>query len=151
MQKLERKLAKEQKILSRRARQAKKDGQNCPNRKTTRNSASKSPGSIGGIRNTRTDYLQKTSTEIVKNHDVIGIEDLHVSGMMKNKKFSKGISEASWAQFGTMLEDTSQSGTASKSLPLPGTFLPANSVRALWLPKQRREESLCPGLGLPTM
>lgn len=56
------------------------------------------------IRNTRTDYLQKISTEIVKNHDVIGIEDLHVSGMMKNKKFSKGISEASWAQFRTMLE-----------------------------------------------
>ena len=42
---------------------------------------------------------KRTSTEIVKNHDVIGIEDLHVSGMMKNKKFSKGISEASWAQF----------------------------------------------------
>ena len=55
------------------------------------------------IVNYRTDYLQKISTEIVKNHDLIGMEDLKVSNMLKNKDLSKGISEVSWYQFRTMI------------------------------------------------
>ena len=56
------------------------------------------------ITNARTDYLQKVSTEIIKNHDVIGMEDLQVSNMLKNRKLAKAISEVSWSQFKTMLE-----------------------------------------------
>ncbi|PFQ95569.1 transposase, partial [Bacillus cereus] len=44
------------------------------------------------ISNARKDYLDK----IIKNHDVIGIEDLQVSNMLKNHKLAKAISEVSW-------------------------------------------------------
>ncbi|MGI0535611.1 transposase, partial [Bacillus pfraonensis] len=56
------------------------------------------------IANARADYLHKLSTEIIKNHDVIGIEDLQVSNLLKNGKLAKAISEVSWSQFRTMLE-----------------------------------------------
>lgn len=56
------------------------------------------------ITNTRLDFLHKLSTSLVKNHDIIGIEDLSVHNMLKNKKLSKVISEVSWYQFRTMLE-----------------------------------------------
>ncbi|EEM92882.1 Transposase-like protein B [Bacillus thuringiensis IBL 200] len=44
------------------------------------------------ITNARKDYLDKISTEIIKSHDVIGIEDLQVSNMLKNHKVAKAIS-----------------------------------------------------------
>ncbi len=46
------------------------------------------------IRNCRIDFEQKLSTEIIKNHDVICIEDLNVKGMMKNRKLAKVIGDA---------------------------------------------------------
>ncbi|MGE7737969.1 transposase, partial [Bacillus paramycoides] len=51
------------------------------------------------IKQARTDYLQKLSTRIIKNHDVIGIEDLQVSNMLQNHKLAKAIQEVSWSQF----------------------------------------------------
>ncbi len=56
------------------------------------------------IVNARKDYLDKISTEIVKNHDIIGMEDLSVSNMLKNRKLAKAISEVSWSQFKDILE-----------------------------------------------
>ncbi|MBS4174361.1 IS200/IS605 family element RNA-guided endonuclease TnpB [Bacillus sp. FJAT-49736] len=56
------------------------------------------------IANARKDYLDKLSTEIVKNHDTIGMEDLSVVNMLKNHHLAKAISDVSWWQFKSMLE-----------------------------------------------
>ncbi|WP_438348388.1 IS200/IS605 family element RNA-guided endonuclease TnpB [Paenibacillus sp. FA6] len=56
------------------------------------------------ITNARKDYLDKISTEIVKNHDIIGMEDLSVSNMLKNRNLAKAISDISWSQFKSMIE-----------------------------------------------
>ncbi len=54
--------------------------------------------------NARKVYLDIISTEIIKNHDVIDIEDLQVSNMLKNHKLAKAFSKESRPQFRTMLE-----------------------------------------------
>jgi putative transposase len=56
------------------------------------------------IANARKDFLDKVSTDIVKNHDIIGMEDLSIANMLKNRSLAKAISEASWSQFKSMIE-----------------------------------------------
>jgi putative transposase len=53
------------------------------------------------IANSRKDFLHKLTTKIVSEYDVIFLEDLNVSGMLKNRKLSKavadvGIFELNW-------------------------------------------------------
>ena len=79
------KLAKEQRILSRRVKFS----------KNWHKQRAKVARIHEQIANARADYLHKISFEIVKNHDVIGIEDLQVSNMLKNSKLAKAISDAS--------------------------------------------------------
>jgi putative transposase len=92
--KLEEQLAKAQRILSRR----KKGGSNWNKQRI------KVARLHEKITNARHDYLHKISTEIVKNHDIIGMEDLSVSHMLKNHNLAKAIQEVSWSTFKAMIE-----------------------------------------------
>jgi putative transposase len=50
------------------------------------------------------DYLDKLTTELVKQYDVIAIEDLKTKNLMHNHHLARAIANASWNMFATMLE-----------------------------------------------
>ena len=56
------------------------------------------------IASCRLDTLHKVSIELVRNYDLISVEDLNVKGMIKNHKLSKHIADASWGNFVTLLQ-----------------------------------------------
>lgn len=56
------------------------------------------------IKDIRTDFLHKLSTRLIRENQSISLEDLNVSGMVKNRSLSKAISDLGWRTFRTMLE-----------------------------------------------
>jgi putative transposase len=59
------------------------------------------------IKDTRSDFLHKLSTKIVRENQAIVLEDLNVSGMVKNRRLARAISDVGWRQFRTLLESKS--------------------------------------------
>ena len=56
------------------------------------------------IKNQRQDYLHKISLFLVKNYDTICMENLNVSGMVKNHNLARAISDMGWRELRTMVE-----------------------------------------------
>ena len=103
LSKLQNKLAREQKILAKRREGAKAANRKLSDSRNYQKQKIKVAKVYERITNCRKDFLHKLSFNLIKNHDVIAIEDLNVKGMVKNKKLSKAISDSSWSAFTTML------------------------------------------------
>jgi putative transposase len=56
------------------------------------------------VRAARTDFLHKTSTRLIRDHDLICLEDLAVKNMVRNRKVAKAISDCGWGTFREMLK-----------------------------------------------
>ena len=56
------------------------------------------------IKNQRNDFLQKLSTKLIRENQVICLEDLSIKGMERNHKLAKSVSDASFGRFVLMLE-----------------------------------------------
>jgi len=96
--KYEIKLAKKQRILSRKQKGSK-------GRDKARIAVAKI---YEKITNSRNDMQHKISSKLVKEYDLIAIEDLNVKGMVKNRCLSKAISDVSWSSFVTKLKYKAQ-------------------------------------------
>jgi len=60
------------------------------------------------IADSRRDAIHKTTTRLAQEYDVICIEDLAVSGMMRSKRMSRSIADASFGEFRRQLEYKTQ-------------------------------------------
>jgi putative transposase len=89
-----RKLRKAQKALSR-----KKKGSN--NRHKARLKVAKVHAEISDARN---EFLHKLTTRLVRENQVIAVEDLSVKNLIKNRKLALSISDASWGEIVRQLE-----------------------------------------------
>src|SRR5690625_300699 len=58
----------------------------------------------GRIADRRRDHLHKLTTRLVRENQVIAIEDLNVRNMVSNHSLARAISDASWAEMRSMLE-----------------------------------------------
>jgi len=96
--KLDRKIRRSQRKLSRRSKTSKR-------RERMRLKVAKLKAKLRDIRK---DFLHKLSTKVIDENQVIALEDLNVSGLLKNRKLSRAISSAGWREFRTMCESKSE-------------------------------------------
>lgn len=78
------------------------------------------------VSNQRNDFLHKLSTDIIKNHDTICIENLQVNNMVKNNKLAKAISDVSWSKFVAYLSYKAQ--WYNRQLIKIDTFFPSSQL-----------------------
>lgn len=116
-------LAKSTKKLKRLQRQLSKKQKGSNNRNKSRIRLAKQ---FEKLSNQRTDFLHKLSTQLVKNHDMICVEDLKVKNMVKNHKLARSISDASWSKFVELL--TYKCSWYGKQIVKIDTFFPSSQT-----------------------
>ena len=96
--KSEKKLKRLQRELARRQRASKR-------RERTRLRLARKHSQVS---NQRMDWLHKITAYLVRNYDVISLEDLNVRGMVKNHNLAKAITNASFGEFNRQIEYKAQ-------------------------------------------
>ncbi len=99
----EKKLAKEQKVLSRRRELAKQRGVEIRDAKNYQKQKKKVASIHERIANQRKDFLHKESRKIANSYDLVGIEDLNMRGMAGGLKLGKSVHDDGWGMFTNFL------------------------------------------------
>jgi putative transposase len=102
-------------------------------------------------RNQRTEVLHKATTRLAKTKSVLVVEDLHVAGMLRNRRLARSIADASWAEFHRQLAyKTAWYGSrlvvADRWYPSSKTCSACGQVRTELALSQRTFQ--CPACGL---
>lgn len=101
---IQKRLRKEQRTLSRRARRAKKDGRKLWESKNYQKQRLLVAQLHEKVRNQRENFLHRQSTALIKNHDLVVSEDLRSKNMLKDHAHAMSISDAGWRTLIQMLE-----------------------------------------------
>ena len=78
------------------------------------------------VRASRADFLHRTSTALVRDHDVIVVEDLAVHNMVRNRSLAKAISDCGWGTFRQMLQY--KTARAGRHLIVTGRWYPSSKT-----------------------
>lgn len=78
------------------------------------------------IANQRNDALHKATTDLVRKYDIICIENLNVSGMMKNHNLARAVSDVSMSEFRRQLEYKAE--WYGKQVSIIDTFYPSSQI-----------------------
>lgn len=123
LRKLEKQLMREQRCLSRKYEEKEESTQG----KNIQKQKLKVQKLHHRIERIRTDYINKTIAEIVKTKpSYVTIEDLNVSGMMKNRHLSKAVASQKFYEFRTKLK--SKCDANGIELRIAGRFYPSSRM-----------------------
>ena len=78
------------------------------------------------VANARRDFLHKTTTHLVRGHDLIAIEDLAVTNMARNRHLARAISDCGWGEFRRQLEYKCE--RAGRCLVVTGRWYPSSKT-----------------------
>ena len=78
------------------------------------------------VRNARADFLHRTTTQVIRDNDLIAIEDLVVKNMVRNRCLARAISDCGWGEFRRQLEYKCE--RAGRRLVVIGRWYPSSKT-----------------------
>ena len=70
------------------------------------------------VKRQRTDFQHKTALDLLRQYDVVSLEELRVANLVRNPHLAKSISDAGWAALRT-LRDATAAGAGRQVIAVP--------------------------------